>query len=73
MPSPANPSPAYKRFDQSMKIDYSAWKNGTPYDIAVLAKFTPEERDLLTDELCKNHRSTGATSKPSAPWPLPKR
>ena len=53
MPSPANPSPAYKRFEQSMKIDYSAWKDGTPYDIAVLAKFTPEERDLLTNELCK--------------------
>jgi hypothetical protein len=53
MPSPTNPSSAHKRFEQSMKIDYYAWKDGTPYDIAALAEITPEERDLLTDELCK--------------------
>lgn len=35
-----------------MNIDYSAWKEGTPYDIAALAGITPEERDQLTDELC---------------------
>ncbi len=52
MPPPTNPSPAYTRFRESMIIDYSAWKEGTPYDIAALAGITPEERDLLTDELC---------------------
>lgn len=46
------PSPAYTRFKQSMTIDYGAWKEGTPYDIAALADITPAERDLLTDELC---------------------
>lgn len=52
MPPPTNPSPAYTRFRESMIIDYSAWKEGTPYDIAALAGITPEEHDLLTDELC---------------------
>ena len=51
MPAPAAPSPAYIRFMTSMKIDYYAWKDGTPYDIAALAEITPEERDLLTDQL----------------------
>lgn len=49
---PATPSPAYTRFRESMKIDYDAWKDGTPYDIAALSGIAPEERDLLTDELC---------------------
>lgn len=35
-----------------MHIDYEAWHEGTPYDIAALAGITPEERDQLTDELC---------------------
>jgi len=35
-----------------MLIDYSAWKEGTPYDIAALSEITTEERDLLTGELC---------------------
>jgi hypothetical protein len=52
MPQPTNPSPAYTRFRESMLIDYSAWKEGTPYDIAALAGITPEEREHLTDELC---------------------
>ncbi len=46
MPPPTNPSPAYTRFSESMLIDYSAWKEGTPYDIAALSEITPEERDL---------------------------
>jgi hypothetical protein len=50
-PPPKNPSPAYQRFRQSMIIDYDAWKEGTPYDIAALADVTPEERDLLTEEI----------------------
>ena len=53
MPSPTNPSAAYVRFKASMKIDYDAWKEGTPYDLAALAEITPEERDTLTDELCE--------------------
>lgn len=48
---PKNPSPAYTRFKQSMMIDYDAWKEGTPYDIAALAEITAEERDLLTEEI----------------------
>lgn len=52
MPPPTNPSPACTRFRESMIIDYSAWKEGTPYDIAALSEITTEERDLLTDELC---------------------
>lgn len=35
-----------------MKIDYEAWREGTPYDIAALAEITDAERDVLTDELC---------------------
>ena len=50
---PRNPTPAYTRFKQSMIIDYDAWKEGTPYDIAALADVTPEERDLLTEEICE--------------------
>lgn len=45
-------SAAYARFKQSMQIDYSAWREGTPYDIAALAEITEEERDALTEELC---------------------
>jgi hypothetical protein len=37
-----------------MILDYDAWKEGTPYDIPALAEVTPEERDLLTDEICAN-------------------
>lgn len=50
---PRNPSPAYTRFKQSMIIDYSAWRDGEPYDIAALAEVTEEERGLLTDEICE--------------------
>lgn len=50
---PRNPTPAYMRFKRSMIIDYDAWKEGTPYDIVALADVTPEERDLLTDEICE--------------------
>lgn len=49
--SPRNPTPAYQRFKQSMIIDYDAWKEGTPYDIAALADVTPDERDLLVEEI----------------------
>lgn len=49
---PKTPSPACLRFRQSMNIDYEAWREGTPYDIAALAGITPDERDQLTDELC---------------------
>jgi hypothetical protein len=48
---PKNPTPAYTRFRRSMALDYDAWKEGTPYDIAALAEVTAEERDLLTDEI----------------------
>lgn len=34
-----------------MNIDYEAWREGIPYDIAALAEITDAERDLLTDEL----------------------
>ena len=53
MPLPPRvPSPAYTRFRLSMNIDYNAWREGTPYDIAALADITPEERALLTDDFC---------------------
>lgn len=50
---PRNPSPAYTRFKKSTILDYDAWHDGEPYDIAALADVTAEERDLLTDELCE--------------------
>lgn len=53
---PRTPSAASLRFRKSMIIDYDAWKEGTPYDIAALAEVTAEERDTLTEEICQ--RST---------------
>lgn len=53
MTSPHNPSPAYERFKRSMVIDYDAWREGAPYDVAALAEVSDEERGLLTDELCE--------------------
>ncbi len=50
-PPRPEPSAAYKRFRDSMIIDYDKWREGEPYDIAALADVTPEERDLLTDEI----------------------
>lgn len=50
-PPRPEPSEAYKRFKSSMIIDYGKWKDGEPYDIAALSDVTPEERDLLTDEI----------------------
>jgi hypothetical protein len=52
-PPPETPTPAYLRFKQSMIIDYDKWKEGERYDLAALADVTPEERDLLTDEICQ--------------------
>ena len=49
---PRNPTSFYTRFKQSMMIDYDAWRDGTPYDLAALKGVTPEERDLLVDEIC---------------------
>jgi hypothetical protein len=48
---PRNPSPAYTRFKSSTILDYGKWRDGEPYDIAALADVTPEERDLLTEEI----------------------
>ncbi len=50
---PRNPTSFYTRFKQSMILDYDAWKEGTSYDIAALKGVTPEERDLLVDEICE--------------------
>lgn len=36
-----------------MMIDYDAWREGTPYDIAALSEMTDEERDALTEEFCE--------------------
>lgn len=36
-----------------MMIDYEAWREGAPYDVAALGEITVEERNLLTDELCE--------------------
>lgn len=51
-PLPRNPSPAYTRFKRSMMLDYDAWRDGEPYDVAALADVTEDERALLADELC---------------------
>lgn len=51
--SPRNPSPAYTRFKKSTILDYDAWRDGEPYDVAALADVTDDERALLTDELCE--------------------
>jgi hypothetical protein len=53
MPPPRNLSAAYTRFKRSMMIDYDAWKDGTPYDVAALAAISEEERALLSEELCE--------------------
>lgn len=45
-------SEAYVRFKRSMTLDYDAWKEGTPYDVAALAEVSDQERAVLTDELC---------------------
>ena len=50
---PRNPTSFYTRFKQSMILDYDAWKDGRPYDLAALKDVTPEERDLLVDEICE--------------------
>lgn len=50
---PRSPSPAYTRFKRSMMLDYDAWRDGEPYDIAALEEVTEEERGLLTDEICE--------------------
>lgn len=50
-PPKPEPSAAYKRFKDSMILDYGKWRDGEPYDISALAEVTPEERDLLTDEI----------------------
>jgi hypothetical protein len=50
---PEDPSPAYARFKSSMIIDYGKWRDGEPYDIPALSEVTPEERDLLVDEICE--------------------
>lgn len=52
MGSPSNLSTAFSRFMRSMVIDYDAWRDGTPYDIAALSDVTEDERVQLTDELC---------------------
>src|SRR5690349_17776322 len=36
-----------------MMLDYDAWHDGEPYDIAALGEITAEERGLLTDEICE--------------------
>ena len=51
-PPPSNPTSFYTRFKQSMVLDYDKWREGTPYDLAALKGVTPEERDLLVDEIC---------------------
>lgn len=44
-------SEAYRRFRASTRLDYSAWKEGTPYDIAALDEMTEEERAAVEQEL----------------------
>ena len=40
-----------------MVIDYGKWRDGEPYDIPALSEVTPEERDLLVDEICEHSGS----------------
>lgn len=56
MAAPRDPTPAYARFRQSMNLDYEAWREGTPYDIAALSEVSDEERAALRDELCDKHK-----------------
>jgi hypothetical protein len=51
-PPKPEPTEAFIRFKKSMTLDYDAWHDGLPYDIPALADVTPEERGLLTDEIC---------------------
>ncbi len=44
-------SQAYRRFQASTQLDYDAWKEGTPYDVAAIDEMTDEERLLVEDEL----------------------
>lgn len=42
---------AYRRFMASTQLDYEAWREGTPYDVAALDEMSPAERLLVEDEL----------------------
>lgn len=44
-------SDAYRRYIASTKLDYDAWKEGAPYDVAAMDGMTQEERLLVEDEL----------------------
>lgn len=44
-------SDAYRRFQDSTKLSYDDWKEGTPYDLAALDEMTADERKLVEKEL----------------------
>lgn len=46
-----NPSEAYRRFKASTALDFDAWKDGTPYDVAALDEMTEEERGEIATAL----------------------
>jgi hypothetical protein len=45
------PSDAFRRYQASTQLDYDGWKEGTPYDLAALDEMTPDERQLIEDDL----------------------
>jgi hypothetical protein len=71
---PKNPTPAFTRFQQSMIIDYDAWRDGTPYDVAALSEITTEERHYLTEDICAraslDWRDVEALRAPATPKAL---
>ncbi|MCC6920680.1 MAG: hypothetical protein IT548_15895 [Alphaproteobacteria bacterium] len=44
-------SDAYRRYKASTTLDYDAWKEGTPYDVAALDGMSAEERGLVEADL----------------------
>lgn len=43
-PSPTTPTAALRRFESSMAIDYSSWREGIGYDLDAIRDASPEER-----------------------------
>ena len=53
------PSEAYQLFLDSMVMDFDKWHDGIGYDLEVLGRLGPEERDSIEELLIKNLKEAG--------------
>ena len=53
------PSEAYQWFLDSMVMDFDKWHDGIGYDLEVLGRLGPEERDSIEELLIKNLKEAG--------------